>query len=399
VLFSGDLMSHFPIDLRDIVKARFLARPNRFLVNCITEGQGLIDAHLPNPGRLWELLLPGATLYLYAPSHGIHPTQRKTKFSVLAVERKGFPVFLDTLLTNQVARYLIEKSLIPPLEGAEIIKGEVSRRKSRFDFLLRVNERDLYLEVKSCTLFGNGVAMFPDAVTERGKRHLIELAEMGRRGIRSMILFIVHYPHVRWFMPDFHTDYDFSVNLLAVKDDVMILPVAVRWNSDLGLGQEVRILEIPWEFLEQEIRDIGSYLLILRLERDTSVEIGKLDGVMFQRGHYIYVGSAMNNLSARIERHRRKRKKMHWHIDYLTQVADGFVAVPIRSSQRQECEIAQAVSSIMKSGPPGFGCSDCRCLTHLFWTERSPLELEDFISVLQRFRMRQPQKTIRQSGF
>jgi len=385
-------MKNFPVSIGETVKAAFLERPNRFLARCIAEGLGVIDAYLPNPGRLWELLLPGANLYLSpaGPSGSIHPSKRKTNYTVLAVERNGYPIFLHTHLTNQVARYLIERKLIPPLEGAEIVKEEVLHGRSRFDFLLRENGRDLYLEVKSCTLFGNGVAMFPDAVTERGKRHLLGLAEMGRDGIRSAMLFIVHYPHVRWFMPDFHTDYDFSLNLLKVTNDLMILPVAIEWKSDLSIGQEVKILEIPWDYLRQEIEDRGSYLLVLQLGKKELIEIGQRGKVMFQKGYYIYVGSAMSNLSARIRRHSQQGKKMHWHIDYLTQVADGSVSLPIRSSQRRECEIAQALSSIMKSGPPGFGSSDCHCSTHLFWSEKNPLDTGSFHDILQRFRMRHP---------
>ena len=385
-------MKNFTINFNQAVKATFLERPNRFLVRCVADGLGVINAYMPNPGRLWGLLLPGATLYLY-PDRGserIADSNRKTNYTVLAVQRKGQPVCLHTHITNQVARYLIEMKLIPYLEGAEVIKEEVPRGKSRFDFLLRESGRDFYLEVKSCTLFENGVAMFPDAVTERGKRHLLELAEMGRNGIRSMMLFIVHYPHVQWFMPDFHTDFDFSLNMLKARNDLMILPVAIEWKSDLSIGQEIKVLEIPWEYLEQEIKDRGSYLLVLRLEREKLIEVGRLGKLIFQKGYYIYVGSAMSNLRARIERHRQKRKKKHWHIDYLTQVTDGFLSIPIRSSQRQECEIAQSLSSIMKSGPSGFGSSDCHCLTHLFYSEKNPLQVEAFHNVLQRFRMRHP---------
>ena len=385
-------MNNFLIDFGQTLEAAFLERPNRFLVRCIADELGVIDAFLPSPGRLWELLLPGATLYLSpaTPSETSYPSDRKTNYTVLAVQRKGRPIFLHTRLTNQVARYLIERKLIPSLEGAEVVKQEVFHGKSRFDFLLREHARDLYLEVKSCTLFGNGVAMFPDAVTERGKRHLLELAEMARNGIRSIMLFIVHYPHVRWFMPDFHTDYDFSLNMLKVRNDLMILPAAIEWKSDLSIGQQVKILEIPWEYLAQEIGDRGSYLLVLELERRKTIKIGRLDTIMFQKGYYIYVGSAMSNLRARIKRHSQKRKKGHWHVDYLTPAADGFLSIPIRSSQRQECEIALALSSVMKSGPSGFGSSDCHCVTHLFWSEKDPLQMEAFLNVLQRFRMRHP---------
>lgn len=388
-------MKNFPINFDQAVKATFLERPNRFLVRCIADGVGIINAYLPNPGRLWELLLPGATLYLSsdAGSGRIQQVKRKTSYTVLALERKGFPILLHTHLTNQVAEYLIERRLIPSLDEVEIVKREVSIDRSRFDFLLRENGSDLYLEVKSCTLFGNGVAMFPDAVTERGKRHLLELAQMGRNGIRAMILFVVHYPHVKWFMPDFHTDYEFSATLLKVRHDLRIIPVAIEWKPDLSIGQKVKSLQIPWGYLKEEIQDRGSYLLVLRLDQGKLLKIGQLGTSMFQKGYYIYAGSAMINLTARIKRHRRVKKKEHWHIDYLTQAADGFLSLPIRSSQREECEIAASLSSILASGPSGFGSSDCHCQTHLFWNKENPLHLKAFHDVLQKFRMRHPWRT------
>jgi len=385
-------MKHFPINLDQVIKAVFIERPNRFLVRCIADGLGVINAYLPNPGRLWELLLPGVILYIHpdTPLKRIHPSDRKTNYTVLAVQRKGIPILIHTNITNQVARYLIEMKCVPSLEGAEVIKEEISHGRSRFDFLLRKNGRDICLEVKSCTLFENGVAMFPDAVTERGKRHLLELAEMARNGIRSIMLFLVHYPHVQWFMPDFHTDYDFSLHMLKVRNDLMILPIAIEWKSDLSISQNVKTLEIPWDYLQHEVKDRGSYLLVLQLERQKLIEVGRLGKFMFQKGYYIYVGSAMSNLRARVKRHRQKRKKMHWHIDYLTHVTDGFLSILIRSSQRQECEIARSLSSIMKSGFSHFGSSDCKCLTHLFWSEKNPLHMEAFHNVLQKFRMRHP---------
>lgn len=381
-----------PFNITEILKAKFLERPNRFLIRCTAKRLGVIDAHLPNPGRLWELLIPGANLYLSsdAGSKRDRALKRKTSYTALAAERKGFPILLHTHLTNQVARYLIEAKSIPSLDEAEIVKQEVSLGKSRFDFLLKENGADLYLEVKSCTLFGNGVAMFPDAVTERGRRHLLELAEMGRNGIRAMILLVVHYPHVEWFMPDFHTDYEFSQSLLKVKNDLRILPVAVEWKRDLSIGQNVKVLQTPWDYLKEEVYDRGSYLLVLRLDHEKHVQIGQMGTTLFQKGYYIYVGSAMANLTARIERHKRIRKKEHWHIDYLTQAADEFLPLPIRSSRRHECEIAASLSSALTSGPSGFGSSDCKCSTHLFWSRENPLHVEAFHDVLQHFRMRHP---------
>jgi sugar fermentation stimulation protein A len=375
-----------------VFKARFVSRPNRFLVHCETGQNKKIMAFLPNPGRLWELLLPGAVLYVQKDA-GLEGrlSTRKTQYTVLAVEHKRRPIFLHTHETNTVARYLLENNLIPQLKNAGIVQAEVRVGSSRFDFLLRHQGKELYLEVKSCTLFGNGIAMFPDAVTSRGKRHVLKLAEMSRGGIRSAVLFIVHYPEVEWFMPDYHTDLDFSTAMLQCQGDVQFIPVAIGWNKDLSLEiSKTKILKIPWTYLKKEVKDRGSYLLIVKLAEATAIKTGRLPESSFKAGYYIYVGSAMSGLSSRLARHRRQNKKVHWHIDYLTAEASQVIPIPIRSSEKQECEVAESLSSIMQMGPRGFGSSDCECTTHLFFSSTNPLESDEFHQFLQNFRMRAP---------
>lgn len=376
----------------EIVKARFISRPNRFLVHCQGGDGKKIRAFLPNPGRLWELLLPGATLYLrYDGGREGKLSKRKTQHTALAVERGGRPIFLHTHETNTVARYLLENSLIPPLRGSSIVKAEVAAGRSRFDFLLTHEGKELYLEVKSCTLFGNGVAMFPDAVTARGKRHILKLAEMSRKGIRAAVLFIVHHPKNEWFIPDYHTDFDFSTAMLQCQRDVQFIPAAIGWNKDLSLDvSKTKILKIPWNYLKREVKDRGSYLLIVKLSKKATIKAGRLPKSVFPTGYYLYVGSAMSGLSSRLARHRRREKKVHWHIDYLTAQASHVLPIAIRSSERKECEIAEALSSIMQPGQKEFGSSDCECRTHLFYSPTSPLESEDFHQLLQNFRMRAP---------
>jgi sugar fermentation stimulation protein A len=376
----------------EIVKARFVSRPNRFLVQCEAGQKKKIMAFLPNPGRLWELLLPGATLYLRwdGETEGRRNT-RKTQHTVLAVERAGRPIFVHTHETNGVARYLLENELIPPLSGSSIVQAEVRVGRSRFDFLLSHKGKEVYLEVKSCTLFGNGVAMFPDAVTARGKRHILELAEMSRDGIRASVLFVVHHPDVEWFMPDYHTDLDFSTAMLHCQRNVQFIPAAVGWNKDLSLDiSKTKILRIPWNYLHREVRDRGSYLLLTQLQRKAALKAGRLPRRIFSAGYYTYVGSAMNSMSSRLARHRRQDKKIHWHIDHLTAQASHVLPLPMRSSDRRECEIAKGLSSIMQPGQAGFGSSDCDCATHLFFSPTNPLESGDFHQLLQKFRMRAP---------
>ncbi|MBN2095658.1 MAG: GIY-YIG nuclease family protein [Candidatus Aenigmarchaeota archaeon] len=111
----------------------------------------------------------------------------------------------------------------------------------------------------------------------------------------------------------------------------------------------------------------GAYVIVLEVEKDCSLAVGALGELHFRKGIYLYVGSAMNNLEKRTRRHLRKEKTLRWHIDYLT--VSPFVnvrAVYFReSSRKEECEIAGLVA---KHGTPvmGFGCSDCRCHSHLF---------------------------------
>jgi sugar fermentation stimulation protein A len=387
-----DPMQHQLIEFGPILKGRFLERPNRFLMRCDVDSLGRLDAFLPNPGRLWELLLPNATVYFTTEpdSSPVRHSQRKTEYTVLAVERDGSPVFLHTHLTNRVAQRLIEEGRIPGLEGAQIVKPEYSVGNSRFDFLLDQDGRRILLEVKSCTLFGNGVAMFPDAVTERGRRHLEELASISKPRQRPYVLFLVHTPRARWFMPDYHTDLAFSQTLLAVRKKIEIIPASIAWTPDLSLSGQVKRLEIPWHYLQREVKDRGSYLLVARLDKERQLEVGRLGTFPFHRGYYIYVGSAMQNLSARIARHLRRTKKLHWHIDYLCQGASHLVAHPIRSSRRDECGIARTLAEVFAPGPPGFGSSDCHCPTHLFWHGNNPLEESSFHTILHRFRMRPP---------
>lgn len=370
----------------NIIRATFLKRPNRFLVQCKWKGR-ILSAFLPNPGRLQELLFPGRIIHLVREEK---PLDRKTLYTAVAVDREGQPIMLHTHRTNEVARTLLQERKIPGLENARIVRSEIRVGRSRFDFLLKQGNQDILLEVKSCTLVGKSVAMFPDAVTERGARHLRELAKISEEGVRAVFLFIVHWPFARIFMPDFHTDLNFSQTLLRVRDRVEVIPVSVHWRQDLSLSPDVKVLKVPWDTIEKEAKDQGSYLLILNLRRNRKINVGKLGKVLFRKGFYVYVGSAMANLSKRMERHRHLRKRHHWHIDELRAVAEFHSVLAIRSSQRLECEVAKGMSEIAEWSVPRFGSTDCSCDTHLFGTSSDPIQSEDFQKLLQYFRMDRP---------
>jgi sugar fermentation stimulation protein A len=148
-----------------------------------------------------------------------------------------------------------------------------------------------------------------------------------------------------------------------------------------------RLLDIPWNIVEKEARDSGCYILILQLREEAVIPVGGLGRVKFRRGYYLYVGSARRNLSSRLERHRRMRKRLFWHIDFLRAAAEFRIAVPIRTQDALECAIAGALSDISEWKIPGFGSSDCLCPSHLYGMARDPLHSPAFISLLQYFRM------------
>jgi len=226
--------------------------------------------------------------------------------------------------------------------------------------------------------------MFPDAITVRGKRHILALA---KSNIKGGILFVVHNDLPDYFLPEYHVDPEFAKTLYSHRNEILIKAIGIKWNDDLTFKNKIKTLSIPWNIYERESKDAGSYLLILKNNKSKRIMIGKLGEIFFKEGFYIYVGSAMKNLQARLERHKRKRKKLFWHIDYLREEADLIQLIPIRSLIRYECELAKRIKDIADGYIEGFGVSDCSCISHLFYVDKNPLEKSDFIETILFFRM------------
>ena len=110
----------------------------------------------------------------------------------------------------------------------------------------------------------------------------------------------------------------------------------------------------------------GSYILLIRIKHRQRIKIGKLGIIEFMPGYYAYAGSALNNLEKRIQRHLSPEKKIFWHIDYLLENAEVLNVFRVKSSSKLECIIAGTLSRRLQS-VTGFGCSDCRCKSHLFY--------------------------------
>ncbi len=114
----------------------------------------------------------------------------------------------------------------------------------------------------------------------------------------------------------------------------------------------------------------GVYVAVFYLPRSRHIRVGRLGMAFLRRGMYFYAGSAQRNLSARLERHGRKTKRLHWHIDYLSSHAEMLGAVVAPGPRSRECELAAELGGMFDLTMPGFGASDCRCPGHLFYAPK-----------------------------
>ena len=194
-----------------LIKGRFHSRPNRFLTVVEIDGE-LVQSHLPDPGRLKELLLPDAELYLRPVSDEI---PRKTRFTTVMVRHNGQFISLVSTLPNRFVKESLKKNNLPMFRNYNLVRSEVAVGKHRFDFLLESpKDNPFFLEIKSVTYVENGIAQFPDAVTERGARHAMALAELATEGNKAGILFVCQRRDGKLFKPMWKRDPQFGEALV-----------------------------------------------------------------------------------------------------------------------------------------------------------------------------------------
>ena len=202
--------------IENLIQGKFVDRPNRFTVLFEIE-QGINEmAHLRDPGRLKELLIPEVQLLL---RKAIPNPKRKTQYDVIAVFNQGIWVLINSGFHSDIAADLIESGVIKEISNYSIERREYTYGKSRIDFLLTNNEMGkMLLEVKGCTLVEDGLAKFPDAPTVRGKKHLDELAHSRDDGFESAVLFLIIRDDALEFTPNTVMDPDFSATLKNAKE-------------------------------------------------------------------------------------------------------------------------------------------------------------------------------------
>lgn len=186
----------------------FLERPNRFLAIIAVKGE-IVEVFVPNPGRLRELLLPGTKVVVRKSLSLL----RKTRYDLLGVYLGGKAVIIDSRIPNKLMMEAFQNRKIKGFEEYSKIVKEPKLGDSRLDFKLISGSEEALIETKSCTLVQNQVALFPDAPTSRGTRHLEVLIAAKENGVRAAIFFIVHGERAREFVPNSHTDPVFSRKL------------------------------------------------------------------------------------------------------------------------------------------------------------------------------------------
>ncbi|MDR2967961.1 MAG: DNA/RNA nuclease SfsA [Methanobacteriaceae archaeon] len=200
--------------MSEYIKAIFKKRPNRFIAEVEIDGKIAI-AHVPNTGRCKELLVDGAIVYLLPNNN----PKRKTQYSLHFVENNNALVSIYSQLANKIVYEAILDGKIKELNSYSLIKQEKTVGNSRIDIYLANDDNDCFVEVKGVTLVRGGVAMFPDAPTERGRKHLNELIELRKNDHRAIVFFLIQHPNGNSFRPNWENDPDFAKTLAIAHDE------------------------------------------------------------------------------------------------------------------------------------------------------------------------------------
>lgn len=212
-----------------------IRRYKRFLADIRLPDDTIITVHCPNSGSMLGCSAPGSPV---AFSNSENP-RRKYRHTLEMVRSGRSWVGVNTSLTNRLVRDALLDGTIKEFGVLDLIRPEVkTSANTRLDFLLEQNGNMIYLEVKNCSLAENGIAMFPDAVTARGTKHLLELAALKGAGCGAAVLFCVQRSDAECFMPAAHIDPLYAQTLAAVKAcGVMVLAYQAEVSP-----REVRIV-------------------------------------------------------------------------------------------------------------------------------------------------------------
>ncbi len=214
---------------KNIVEGIFVKRPNRFIAEVIVNGKNE-TVHVKNTGRCRELLIEGAKVILEESDN----PKRKTKYSLIAVYKGDKLINMDSQVPNDIFAEAIVDGLIEEIGEVTFIKREVTYKSSRFDIYYEKDGKKGFVEVKGVTLENDGVVSFPDAPTERGTKHIMELIDAIENGYETSIAFVVQMDNIKYFTPNYERDKAFCDALYLAKEkgvNIMVYECVVSEDS------------------------------------------------------------------------------------------------------------------------------------------------------------------------
>ena len=221
---------------KNIIKAVFIDRPNRFIARCEINEQ-VETVHVKNTGRCKELLIPGTTVFL----EKFNAQTRKTNYDLISVIKGNRIINIDSQAPNKIFLEWAKSGKFLP--DILLIKPEYRFLNSRFDFYIETPFKKIFIEIKGATLENNGVVMFPDAPTQRGLKHISELIEVKKKGYEAYIIFVIQMENAKYFMPNYITHKAFADKLKECDDNgvnVAAFDTIVKEKS-IVLNNEVEV--------------------------------------------------------------------------------------------------------------------------------------------------------------
>lgn len=199
------------MNYENIVKGTFLSRPNRFIAQVNIKGK-VETVHVKNTGRCKELLIKGATVFC----NKVNSKTRKTKYDLISVYKGENLINIDSSAPNKVFLEYIKKGKFK--NNLNVINPEYTYENSRLDFYLETSEKEkILIETKGVTLEKENIALFPDAPTERGVKHIKDLIYATKKGYTCYIVFIIQMKNINCFMPNTKMHKEFTKELVKAK--------------------------------------------------------------------------------------------------------------------------------------------------------------------------------------
>ena len=217
----------------NIIKGKFISRPNRFIAYVDIDGKKTL-CHVKNTGRCKELLVPDVDVFLqYFPN-----TSRKTEYDLIAVQKGKILINMDSQAPNKVFYEWAPMYF----KDIKLLKPEYKYLNSRFDCYIETSKDKILVEVKGVTLENDGVVKFPDAPTERGLKHILELIEATKHGYEAYIVFVIQMTDVIYMTANRDTHPEFADALLLAQENgvkILCLDCLVSEN-ELKINKQIK---------------------------------------------------------------------------------------------------------------------------------------------------------------